>query len=66
MPIHVSLVVLAFAYEIPVHSMEQQVLLLLVGGALLVYHVRRYLARRELRNIRGPPSPSWLMGKLSE
>ncbi|KAI0779018.1 PAH-inducible cytochrome P450 monooxygenase PC-PAH 1 [Trametes elegans] len=35
---------------------------LLVAGALLVFVVRKYIASRHLRKIRGPPAPSWLMG----
>ena len=43
--------------------MDAKIVVLLVGGALLVLAVRRYLAKRSLQKIRGPPRESWLMGK---
>ncbi|TBU50069.1 cytochrome P450 [Dichomitus squalens] len=47
--------------------MDPQVFVLLAGGALLlVYSVRRYLARRHVRKVRGPPAPSWFMGNLQQ
>ena len=39
------------------------IVVLLACGALLVFVVRRYLAKRTLQKIRGPPHDSWLMGK---
>ncbi|KAJ3011042.1 hypothetical protein NUW54_g2300 [Trametes sanguinea] len=42
--------------------MGPMLLLLVLGGALLVHAIRRYRAGRYLRKIRGPPSPSRLMG----
>ncbi|KAI0721412.1 PAH-inducible cytochrome P450 monooxygenase PC-PAH 1 [Cerioporus squamosus] len=42
--------------------MDPLVLLLLAGGGLLVFAVRRWLAGRSLRKVRGPPSPGWLLG----
>ncbi|OSD02196.1 PAH-inducible cytochrome P450 monooxygenase PC-PAH 1 [Trametes coccinea BRFM310] len=42
--------------------MDPLLLLLVIGGALLVHAIRRYRAARHLRKIRGPPSPSLLMG----
>lgn len=40
-------------------------LFVFLGGAvlLLVHAVRRYLTGRHLRNVRGPKSPSWLLGE---
>ncbi|TFK92813.1 PAH-inducible cytochrome P450 monooxygenase PC-PAH 1 [Polyporus arcularius HHB13444] len=46
--------------------MDPQVLLLVAGGALLVLAVRRWLAGRWLRKVRGPPSPGWLLGHSKE
>ncbi|RPD64802.1 cytochrome P450 [Lentinus tigrinus ALCF2SS1-6] len=46
--------------------MDPQVLLLIAGGALLVLAVRRWLAGRALRKVRGPPSPGWLLGHSRE
>ncbi|OSD01175.1 PAH-inducible cytochrome P450 monooxygenase PC-PAH 1 [Trametes coccinea BRFM310] len=42
--------------------MDPLLLLLVLGGVLLVHALRRYRAGRYLRKIRGPPSPSLLMG----
>ncbi|KAH9885379.1 PAH-inducible cytochrome P450 monooxygenase PC-PAH 1 [Cubamyces lactineus] len=42
--------------------MDPLLYVLLVGGALLVLAVRNYLAGRHLRKLRGPASPSWLLG----
>ncbi|PIL24888.1 cytochrome P450 [Ganoderma sinense ZZ0214-1] len=46
--------------------MDSRVVLLLAGGVLLLATVRRYLASRCLRKVRGPPSPSWWMGHLQQ
>ncbi|KAI0714601.1 cytochrome P450 [Earliella scabrosa] len=46
--------------------MDPKVLVLLAGGALLAYAVRRYIAGRHLRKVRGPPAPSWLLGHTEE
>ncbi|KAI9066919.1 hypothetical protein FKP32DRAFT_322476 [Trametes sanguinea] len=42
--------------------MDPLLLFLVLGVALLVHAIRRYRASRYLRKIRGPPSPSLLMG----
>ncbi|KAI0829070.1 PAH-inducible cytochrome P450 monooxygenase PC-PAH 1 [Trametes gibbosa] len=42
--------------------MEPLLYLLLAGGAVLALVVRNYIAGRYLRRVRGPASPSWLMG----
>ena len=49
--------------DVVVQNMDPKVLVLLAGGALLAYAVRRYIAGRHLRKVRGPPAPSWLLGK---
>ena len=43
--------------------MDSLVLLLLAGGVFLT--VRRWLAGRALRKVRGPPSAGWLLGKFT-
>ncbi|OJT07986.1 Cytochrome P450 4F5 [Trametes pubescens] len=45
--------------------MEPLLVILLSSGVLLALFVRQYLAGRHLRKIRGPESPSWLMGHNS-
>ncbi|KAH9854395.1 PAH-inducible cytochrome P450 monooxygenase PC-PAH 1 [Lenzites betulinus] len=42
--------------------MEPLIYLLFAGGAVLALVVRNYIAGRYLRRVRGPASPSWLMG----
>ncbi|CDO77274.1 hypothetical protein BN946_scf184753.g24 [Trametes cinnabarina] len=49
------------APQAPYLNVQPHVIPVLVG-ALLVHSVRRYRAGRYLRRIRGPPSPSLLMG----
>lgn len=46
-------------------SLHPSVLVLLAGGVLVAYAVRRYLAFRYVRKVRGPPSSSWLLGELT-
>ena len=43
--------------------MDAKIFVLLASGVFVVLIVRRYMAARSLRKIRGPPSPSWLMGE---
>lgn len=45
--------------------MDSLVLLLLAGGAIFFLTVRRWLAGRALRKVRGPPSAGWLLGKFT-
>ena len=47
----------------PAFSMDTRVFVLFAGGAFLALLVRRYLAARTLRKIRGPSPESWLMGE---
>ncbi len=46
-------------------DMEPLLVILLSSGVLLALFVRQYLAGRHLRKIRGPESPSWLMGTFT-
>lgn len=46
--------------------MDPPVHLLLAGAVLLLVIVRHYLAHRDLRKVKGPPSPSWWMGESIE